>query len=300
MKGLSFRRAWMVPARSLFPLLLCLLAPMPAISAEKTDDGGMIHWLVPDYPPGYIAKGPRAGQGQGDRVLNWFRDALPGYEHRIRRESMARTMGLLASPEEAFCIPAFPAFEHLSDAMARGRAIGVVPPLRLITLRDNLNNLPVEDGQVSLAALLDRQDLDFAALEGRHYLDLEPLVAERRSQPNVLVVSPGSMVESLFGMLFSGRVDYLVEHGFMLPYVRSLEPDRGSELVMLPLREGRQAVILYPQCRDNPRGREILRKLDQLTATPAFRRMMDESFRRVLPEQEHEEFDRLKKKYLGH
>lgn len=299
MQGLSFRREERLPARSLFPLLLCLLMPVVAFSADKTGSDRVIRWLVPDYPPGYIAKGSRAGKGQGDRVLNWFQDALPEYEHRVRRESMARTMGLLASPESAFCIPAFPAFEHLSDVMARGRAIGVVPPLRLITLRDNLDNLPVEDGEVSLEALLDRQDLDFAVLEGRDYLDLEPLIRERRSQPNIVAVSPGSMVESLFGMLFSGRVDYLVEHGFMLPYVRSLEPDRGSELVMLPLREGEQAVILYPLCRDNPRGREVLRKLDELTATPTFHRMMDESFRRVLPEQELEEFERLREQHLN-
>lgn len=278
-------------------LLLILLISL-FLSPARAGDGQvptalLIEWLVPDYPPGYIASGPRAGQGQGDQVLAWFREHLPGYRHRIRRESMARTMSMLGSPRGDFCVPGFPYFPHLRETMVAGEVIGVVPPLRLITLETSLEQLPVRDDAVSLAELLANPALTVALVEGRDYLDLEPLLDAHRRQANVLEVSPGNMVGSLFGLLFTGRVDYLVEHGFMLPYVRSLDAERGRTLRMLRIREASRPVDLHPMCRDNPGGREVVRRLNELTATPEFRRMMDESFRKLLPEAERAEFGKL-------
>lgn len=275
-------------------MLLAALAAWPStcIAGDAPSDAA-IHWLVPDYPPGYIARGPRAGQGQGDQVLDWFRRALPEHRHRVQRESIARTMGMLASGKGNFCIPGFPDFPQLRDTMVTGNAIGVVPPLRMITTRDRVDRLPVDDGVASLAAALDNTDLTVAVVAGRNYLDVDALITSRQDRSNVLTVSPGDMVDTLFGLLFSGRVDYLVDHGFMLPYVRSLEPERGKNLVMLRLREARQSVTLYPMCRRNDWGREVVQALNSVTATPAFRRMMVESFRAILPKQEKAEYQRL-------
>lgn len=202
---------------------LALMFLSLSVAAEPASDNepARIHWLVPDYPPGYIARGPRAGQGQGDQVLEWFRRALPEYRHSVRRESLARTMGILASAEGNFCVPGFPHFPGIREAMVAGNPIGVVPPLRVITLRDKVAGLPMRDGRVSL------------------------------------------------------------------------EPERGEQLVMLPMREARQTVTLYPLCRNNAWGREVVRALNDITATPDFRRMMVESFRAILPEEEKAEYQRL-------
>lgn len=274
-------------------LALMFLSLSVAAEPAGDDEPVLIHWLVPDYPPAYIERGPRAGQGQGDQVLEWFRRALPEYRHSVRRESLARTMGILASAEGNFCVPGFPHFPGIREAMVAGNPIGVVPPLRVITLRDKVAGLPMRDGRVSLEAAMADTDLSLAVVAGRDYLDVDDLVRRHRDQANVLTVSPGDMVGSLFGMLLSGRVDYLVEHGFMLPYVRSLEPERGEQLVMLPMREARQTVTLYPLCRNNAWGREVVRALNDITATPDFRRMMVESFRAILPEEEKAEYQRL-------
>jgi uncharacterized protein (TIGR02285 family) len=278
------RRRWLYPAA----LLTALISPLHADAPPP-----QITWIVPDYPPGYITEGPQAGQGQGDRVLAWFRRELPEYRHQVRTESMARAMSLLGSTLGDYCIAGFPRFDYIADHTVAASAIAVVPPLRLITLQDTLSRLPLDGGRLSLADLLAREDLNVAILEGRHYLDLAPLLGDRQAGTNVLVVSPGRMVGSLFGLLFSGRVDYLIDHSFMLPYVRSLEPDRGMALASVALVEAREEVVLHPQCRDNRLGREVVERLESIIKAPDFRAMMVESFVDLFPVEEQEQVRRL-------
>lgn len=276
---------------------LCLLACLVAgaiCAGNALAEEKLITWVIPEYPPIYIADGPLAGQGEGDRILQWFRDALPDYEHKVLQHSVARTMGMLANPNINVCNPGMVALPHLDGPLLIGEQITALLPLRAITYGEPGERFVFRHDTLRLTDTL-ANGVVVGLVAGRHYSDLQPLLDQYAESGNLLYLSQDNTLDSLYRMLVAGRVDMLIDYGFLLPFFRALEPDSevADGVRMRVISEASQTMTVHPMCRNNPWGRRVIDQLNQQITSPAFRAMMKENRRRHLPPEEWAEHDAL-------
>lgn len=254
-----------LPVAAVALLLTC------AAATAMGSDRPVIHWLVPDVPPVFVAEGPFARQGAGDITLDVLQRNLPAYEHRVRLVSMSTFTVLMQDPGNNICTPLLPAMPRYQFSMLNSAALASMAPLRMITSRQGLAGLPRKEDAVSLAATL-ALPLRTVYLDGWSHEDVQPLLERASGQANVLVLSDITSPENALELLVNGQVDYLVGHGYLLHFARSTFGHLADDLVLLPLAEAHANTPVHVACRNNAWGRQRISDIDRVLADPSVKK----------------------------
>lgn len=248
--------------------------PAAAQPASAPETAPEVQWLRYELPPLYITQGPQQGQGVLDRLLrDVLLPRLTGLRHVTVALPPKRLEASLQQLPNACVLGMLRNAERDSYLyFSRPFPIGAMPFL-LVRRADapRWRALLDAQGRVSLRSWLERPDLRLGVAEGRAYgatvdglLDAQP--AGRLDK--VTSVNPAL---NLMHMLKRKRIDALLVLPFEpAPLAREAEVDL-EQLQMLPLQEQGPTREGHVACARTPLGAEVVRRADEVLASPAFR-----------------------------
>lgn len=223
--------------------------------------------------------------------------ALPGFQHhyivstpnRLRHE-MARGVPrcstiLLQSPEleqVGYFIPYIPAL-----------------PIQLVVRTSMQNKLPIEDGQVSLAKILQNPEWRGAIAEGRGYpIELQSLLDQGLTEGHITAINSPASGTNFLSMISHGRLDYSLEYSLVVNYYAA-KTKLPEPLTTLSIVENNQMSPAGIYCTKSPWGKETAAKLDQ-----AIRQIVGEPkqilpmYRKTVTPQLYDHYEPLLRAYL--
>ena len=246
--------------RLVFGLGLALFA-LPWLPTPAAAQGELV-WLKIDFPPFYIAEGPRRGQGIGDEIVDLLAERLEGYEHQSRVASPDRIFKELEQGHGA-CSVAYIKTEERERVMLYSIPDMILPPNGITIRRDLLDRFG-GGGPVSLERLLGDSSLKLGVAAGRAYgPTLDPLL-ERLGGSQVHARSGDDIYRSLFQMLVRKRLDYVLGYPYEANFVAQSLGEAGT-IVNLPLTETAAIYTLaHVVCPRNDWGRKVIGEIDEI------------------------------------
>lgn len=238
-----------------------MLANAPARAAET------ITWLMSDFPPvGELIDG-KPGNGMADQVVRYLVSRWPQAEHRFLYANPNRVWSQLASGQHACFANALRTPER--EKLAYFRNAYLLPPPQLIVRPAVLAALPVNArGEADLAALLRVPQLRGLVVEKRSYGPaIDVLLGDAASAPGLKRVAPGNYGRNILTMLALNRADYTIELDFVMTHAILQSPELAS-LKSVPLAGGPGLLVGGIACPRTAWGREAIRRIDTLLASP--------------------------------
>ncbi len=223
-------------------------------------------WILPEFPPAFINGPFRAGQGYGDRQLDFLTDRLPQFKH-IRVGATGTRLWHEIGRRDGICTLAaarLPDREKIAVFSARSFHGA---SNQIIVRTDRLSDFqPYLDKSGAL-------DLPLLAAENR----LRGAYTETFSYGTVIdafVRDPGrktplQKVQHLrmpLSLLDKGRVDFVFGYYMEMSYYRQL--DRlGDNFTALPIIPEMAPLGGHIACSNGPLGREVIAAIDALLAS---------------------------------
>lgn len=284
------RSAGMLPA-----LMLAATAALAQPPAESAAPLPTLRWLVQDMSPAFsYAHGhaPRVADDLGDGEISGFLrlliHRLPQYRHEFVEASLPR-FETLVRQGETLCSAL-----HLRkpERLEWLYFTQLYPPLfsrqiHVVVHKDNLVRFQSQGQILQLSELLQRKDLVGLLPRDRAFGPrIDGLLQAAGSQAPATVVAGRGM--QLLGMLRAKRMDWTLE------YPTVVDAAGSSDLVKLPLAEGRSTAVATMACSRNAEGKlrieaidAAVRKLAQETPRDAWLRawrgdVLDEAERRTI------------------
>lgn len=234
--------------------------------AEPAAERETLWWLVQDLPPHFSYIGGHPPQkpedlanGELDGFLRLLIARMSRYQHRFVEASFPRFEALVRQGETMCSLLHVKTperlewlyFTHLHTPLFSRQ-------LHVIVHRDALARFASEHGQpLQLSALLKRRDLTGVLQKDRSYGPrIDALLAQAEAPPQKIVAGRSMHV---LGMLRARRMDYTLEYPTV---VDEYQRGRKSELVKLPIAEGRSTNVATAGCSRTPEGRRAIEALD--------------------------------------
>jgi len=241
----------------------------------------MVTWLTSDLPPQYIAEGELSGLGIKDQQLRLITAQFPEIQHRTMRASISR-LWYQIQHEDGMCgIGVFRTPEREKFAAFTRRSVPV-PGFRLI-IRDEDRPLFVpfldEHGEIDLTALQQNRKLVGGYVADRLYPPTMMAYiesAERRARTEKSIDN-----QRLFQLLRSKRVDFVFGLGYESAYY-GWKFAAQTPLAGLPVKGAPHIVNGYTACSNQPVGRAMIARLDQMQSDETIWRQWIEPLRRWL------------------
>ena len=241
----------------------------------------MVTWLTSDLPPQYIAEGELSGLGIKDQQLRLITAQFPEIQHRTMRASISR-LWYQIQHEDGMCGIGVLRNPEREKVAAFTRRPVLVPGFRLIIRGDDqllFTPFLTEQGEVDLAALQQNRKLAGGYVADRIY---PPVMAayidstERRARVERSVDN-----ERLFQLLRTKRVDFVFGLGYESAYY-SWKFGTATPLAELPVKDTPRTVSGYTACSNQPIGRAMIARLDELQSDDNLWRQWLEPLRRWL------------------
>lgn len=252
------RGAGMLPA-----LMLAATAALAQAPAEQAAPRPTLRWLVQDMPPAFsYAHGhtPRVAEDLGDGEISGFLrlliQRLPQYRHEFVEASLPR-FETLVRQGETLCSALHLRKPERLDWL---HFTQLYPPLfsrqiHVVVHKDNLDRFQSQGQILQLSDLLQRKDLVGLLSRDRAYGPrIDGLLQAAGAQAPATVVTGRSM--HLLGMLRAKRMDWTLE------YPTVVDTAGGSDLVKLPLAEGRSTAVATMACSRNAEGKQRIEAID--------------------------------------
>lgn len=242
---------------------LCL-GCMSAVASETVD------WYVWPTPGVVNVEHGEPTDGLAMEVLAQVLGHLPrparfhlGHRARLQQD-MARGVSLCSLPLLR---------EVRSDAIGYFIPLFASTPIQVVLRRRQLAELPLHEGQLSLAGLLADPALRGGLDKARTYpAKLQQLIEAGVRQGRIQRISTAMSGDNLLLMLAHGRFDFALEYASIIQALRSRQAS-GEPLVSVPISEDRELSSIGIYCTRNAWGRQLARQLDvairQAFADPA-------------------------------
>lgn len=253
-----WRGAGMLPA-----LMLAATAALAQSPAEPAAPLPTLRWLVQDMAPAFsYAHGhaPRVAEDLGDGEISGFLrlliQRLPQYRHEFVEASLPRFETLVrqgATLCSALHLRKPERLEWLYFTQ-------LYPPLfsrqiHVIVHKDNLARFQSQGQVLQLSDLLQRKDLVGLLPRDRAFGPrIDGLLQAASTQAPATVVAGRSM--HLLAMLKAKRMDWTLD------YPTVVDAMGGSDLVKLPLAEGRSTAVATMACSRSAEGKQRIEAID--------------------------------------
>jgi len=245
-------------------MALCWLACARPASAEKP----VMHWMMPDFPPGSIMVDGKPTSGVGDRIVLFLAAGMPEFEHRFSAPNPKRIWALLTTPATQAC--------YLTGVITPERRkiayfapLFMSPPHQIVARPEVFERLRRDNGETDFAALIADPALRGIVATTRSYgATLDAVIAGRPSVTGLIVAQTSNDRGNLLKMVHRGRADYTLEYDFVLSYQTSL--DKGlATLKAVPVKGNSALLPVGVACPRTVWGLDMITRIDRLLATSA-------------------------------
>lgn len=215
-----------------------------------------IIWRVSDWPPAYIFDGPYKGQGMGDGVISYLKDRLPEYEHSTMKMNSKRLKEEIKAGKNVCSATALRRGYYLNSEVDM-----LVLPQRIYIRRDKIGGMD-QKSSISLDEILNDTSLKAGVSHGRYLKKLNAIVANHLNKKNITNIPNYA---SLIRMLFSGRVDYIIEYPSVIKYFETNYYQTGV-ITGLYIKEIENISYIkgLVGCPKTEWGRTVINKVNQI------------------------------------
>jgi len=243
--------------------LAILLGLTIAATASAADD---VLWMVPEFPPAFIPGPFRAGEGYGDRQLDFLTSHLPQFNHTRIAAPGSRLWHEIGRRDGVCTLAAARLPDREKIAAFSARAFHGTAN-RVIVRTDQLPRFqPYLDssGALDLTRLAADDKLRGAYTETTSYgPNIDAFVRNNARKAPLQMVSHLRMPLAL---LDKRRVDFVFGYYMEMNYFRQL--DRlGDNFTALPTTPEMAPLGGHVACSNGPLGREVIAAVDALLAT---------------------------------
>lgn len=247
--------------------LLVLMSSLKAQELPQADDRPLLRWITMPYPPLHISDGPMAGKGIVDEYLGAVTASLSGYRHVREEMTPARAWQLIRVGENichpgALYTPERAKYTLFSDSPA------LFPSLAFMVRLEDYKALFAPQMTIAAADMLARTNLRLGLVADRsYYVFLDNLLSAGDVYQRATVLSSLHGPLSLYRMLQSGRIDYIIEYPWINRYmVDTIQAPEAHELVALSIRELPQFAKGYVACPKTLWGERVIMAVNRWVA----------------------------------
>lgn len=243
-----------------------VLLAWPRTSYAESSLENKILWMHPDFPPIYILDVPYAGEGVGDKVLAFFEQRLPQYQHYKLTANFKRIISTISSGEQACGITLLKNQERAKTVLF-SQVLLLAPQNEVIVLKNRMAEfLPLMDeaGTVSLRDLLTKSHLIMGYSVGRSYSsNVDEVVNSLANEVNSYATYGRGIFTGLINMLKRKRIDYTIGYGYEARYLAG-QLNFDEEVVAIPVREHLDYIPVYAGCPKTPWGEKVIDDLNTI------------------------------------
>ncbi len=260
------------------PLMLFLGVVFFLPLAVRAADAPSVRWYNEHYPPTFIAKGPYAGQGFGDKTLAFLIERLPEFKHLVLKANVHRAIVEMRE-NDAVCVAGLFRTPERETFMAFSKPVFRTLPNRLIVMKENLKLFEPyigEEGDLDLRALLERSGLIAGVIVDRVYSKRINGMLADYSDNLSKIVSPHPRYSVL---LQRGRIDYTFGFSYEADF-QFKELGIGRAYTSVTIAGEPKIVVSGVACSDGEVGRAMIRAIDGIIAelgpNPPYQRFYEE------------------------
>ena len=240
-------------------LLLVMWSPVAQETPPDADTRPVLRWAVMPYPPLHIREGPMAGKGIVDSYLHLVMAATPQYRHVREEMTPARAWQLIRSGDNV-CHPAALYTPERAEYTLFSESPALFPSLAFMVRLEDYRTMFAPEQSVAAQDMLARTDMRLGLVADRsYYVFIDELLKEGAVYQRASVLSSLHGPLSLYRMLQSGRIDYMIEYPWINRYmVSTIRAPEQHELVALSIKELPQFAKGYMACPKTPWGAQVV------------------------------------------
>ncbi len=247
-----------------------------------------LHWVVLDFPPFLSVSADTDGNVDITKSSGPIADiqkelvkALPEYDHSYRIVSFMRAQKLFESHAQ-YCTILFFRTPEREKYLYFGEMMATTTPPGLIidkTRKDLLKNSMVE-GRVDLPKLL-ASDFRLGIVQGRSFSgEIDTMIT--KSEPSIFKLVLNQTVGRLFLMLRANRLDGVLAYYLEFKNEQERNPAAGS-LQFVSIQLQNHTLELPVACEKSPWGKDMTKKISQISKTPALQKKIYILLKQTLP-----------------
>nr|WP_240945903.1 TIGR02285 family protein [Pseudomaricurvus alkylphenolicus] len=251
----------------LIPLLILSRSVYCDIGDKNRAD--TIGWGVySDQPPVFIIEGIDKGNGIADNIYVELQRHLPEFQHHQVQAKLLRIIAMI-SAKEKICAVMFKTPERESMMRFSSVAVGWLSSPRLAVASDRLDEFHAQtgwqNGEISLREMIEEHpNLRLGLNTGSSYGNTLDDKLKGIGRHNRIYRHSGfNSTRALLHMLLAGRVDYILEHSWVIKFV--LKGDL-NKVTLIPLTGAPDYVEVFVGCPRNSWGQSVIRRIDPLIA----------------------------------
>lgn len=218
-------------------------------------------WLKTDWPPHQITTGLHQDQGTFDELQKLVVARLSHLTHQIKVVNLQRVEQAFLHNNKGVCSFGSLFTEKRAQSRWYSRAVAVLPGLA-VHFRQNTDlkqHVAMQsDGSIDVRKLAQDKTLTGAYQPNRFY---PASVMDAAQHSNFIPQDFTSQVNAA-ALLFSKRVDYVVEYTERMAFYLSQDPQQRQFRSMM-LSDAPPFVVSYITCSKNPQGKQLIAEIDK-------------------------------------
>ncbi len=224
--------------------------------------------MVYSTPYTFIEDGPKAGQGAGDRQLQYMFQHMPQYRGPVLHASLARIWSEIGS-RDGVCTPiAFRGPEREKVAVFSARPVKLTGYRLIVHSRDRARFKPylTEAGEIDLPRLLQSAEFHGGYVTARL---LPPAVAAALADKERIKAQISAMQTPLqvLQSFVAGRIDFSLSPPIEADFYHDTLPDEPR--TFFPIKDVAREINVYSACSNAPLGRAVMRAIDRIQRSDA-------------------------------
>lgn len=200
----------------------------------------------------------------GDRLYQGLQRKLPDYQHSFVYAKLIRIIAKVSAGEK-LCATMFKTPERESLALFSSEALGLLPSPRLVIASNKEDDFRRqtgwEGGKISLRKLIkEHKTLRLGLISGYSYgQELDTQLKTLNKKNHIYRHSGFNSPQALLHMLLAGRVDFILEHSWMMKYILK---DTDGRVTLIPIADAPLYVEAFIACPKNQWGQKIIGEIN--------------------------------------
>ncbi len=212
-----------------------------------------ITWRVTDWPPFYILDGVQKGRGIYDEMIKMLSDKMPEYDHQTVQMNTDRVRKAWSRGNNV-CHPSV--LPDNNPDIKTSVYNSVLLPHRIIFNKEQ------EIANVSLMELLKDVNIVGGITPGRYSKKINKIIDDHQEKDHLKI---NTSYKSLIGLLFSKRIDYIIEYSPIIEYyARQHQLANITHSVAIQETAESPFLLVAIACTKNPWGEKIIAKINKI------------------------------------
>ncbi len=193
----------------------------------------------------------------GDAVISFLKGRMPEYVHSTMKMNSKRLRAEVKAGKNICSVSILPrVYWTLSEVDM------IVLPQRIYIRRDKIGELD-QKKSISLNGILNDNRLKAGVSYGRYPKKLNAIIANHLNKKNIINLPNYA---SLIKMLFSGRVDYVIEYPSVMAFFEKSSSSNSGIVTGLNIKETENIpyVMVRAGCPKTDWGRKVIDKVNKI------------------------------------